>query len=76
MGRLGDTNVEKSAGRHIVIKIEQNGEKFKSLYLRKEWLYFETDLSFKIPLVCSSKWIHEIAYSLLLIFWRQLCDVI
>ena len=49
---------------------------FKSLYLRKEWLYFETDFSFKIPLVCFSKWIHEITYSLLLIFWRQVCDVI
>jgi hypothetical protein len=38
--------------------------------LRPRWLYFETDFSFKISLVCSSKWIHEITYRLLLIFWR------
>jgi hypothetical protein len=40
------------------------------------WLYFETDFSFNISLVCSSKWIHEITYSLFLIFWCQVCDVI
>jgi hypothetical protein len=50
--------------------------KFESLYLRKEWLYFGTDFSFKIPLVCSSKCMHEITNNLFLIFWRQVCDVI
>jgi hypothetical protein len=30
----------------------------------------------KIFLVCSSKWIHEITYSLFLTFWRQVCEVI
>jgi hypothetical protein len=31
---------------------------------------FETDFSFKISLVCSSKWMHEITYSLFKIFWH------
>jgi hypothetical protein len=31
---------------------------------------FETDFSFKISLVCSSKWIHEITYSLFKKFWH------
>jgi hypothetical protein len=44
--------------------------------LRPWWLYFETDFSFKISLVCSSKWIHDITYSLILIFWHEVCDVI
>jgi hypothetical protein len=35
----------------------------------------ETDFSFKISLVCSSKWIHEITYSLFKKFWRQVCEV-
>ena len=52
MGRYSDTNVEKSN--------EQNG----GFYLRKEWLYFETNFSFKILFVCYSKLIHEITYSL------------
>jgi hypothetical protein len=37
---------------------------------------FETDFSFKISLVCSSKWIHEITYSLSKNFWCQVCEVI
>ena len=75
MGRYSDTNVEKSA--ILLLKIEQNGGFLELLsHYIKEWLYFETDFSFKIPLVCSSKWIHEITYSLFFIFWRQVCDVI
>jgi hypothetical protein len=50
--------------------------KFESLYLRKEWLYFEADFSFKIPLICSSKLMHEITNNVFFIFWHQVCDVI
>jgi hypothetical protein len=44
--------------------------------LRPWWLYFETDFSFKIFLVFSSKWILIITYSLFLTFWRQGYEVI
>ena len=68
MGRYSDTNVEKSA--ILLLKIEQNGGFLEHLsHYIKEWLYFETDFSFKIPLVCSSKWIHESPVYTTLNFW-------
>jgi hypothetical protein len=67
--------------RNTVLEL-QKGKNFLGedpqtpLFSSSLMVVFKTDFSFKISLVCSSKWIHEITYSLFLIFWHQVCEVI